>query len=123
MANLDCSELMTDPDFVDDISIITRFTQVNYLGENIIKETEQFTVGSVQPASYVEIQKLPEAMRVADVSSFWVKGDLIVASNPGEYPSILVFKGRRYQVQKIADWSNFGQGYQSGTCIVERPAP
>lgn len=121
MAQIDVSDLMTDPDFVDPVQLISRTTQVNSRGENVLTETAQNTVGSVQPASYRTVQKLPEAMRVANVYSFWVKGT-IVASEPGKYASVLVFRGVRYQVQTVADWSNFGRGYTEGTCIAENPA-
>ncbi len=121
MAQIDVTDLMTDPDFVDPVLLITRTPRVDDYGRNIFTEQTQHTVGSVQPASYRTVQKLPEAMRVANVSSFWLKGT-IIASAPGKYSSILVFKGMRYQVQTVADWSNFGQGYTEGTCVAEMPS-
>lgn len=121
MAQIDVSSLLSDPDFVDPVQLVTRTSQKNSLGENIISSTTVQTVGSVQPASFKVVQKLPEALRVADVSSFWLRGT-IIATAPGKYSSILVFKGKRYQVQTVADWSNFGEGYTEGTCVAEVPA-
>jgi hypothetical protein len=120
MAQIDVSDLLSDPDFVDPIQVITRRPSVNSLGENYLKETTLNSIGSVQPASFKTVQKLPEAMRVANVSSFWFKGK-IQASAPGVYSSILVFHGIRYQVQTVADYSNFGAGYTEGTCVAEKP--
>lgn len=121
MAQTDVTELLSDPDFVDDISVVTRTPYVDSLGQNHINESTINSVGCVQPASFKTVQKLPEAMRVANVSSFWFKG-IIVATAPDLYSSILVFKGQRYQVQTVADWSNFGAGYTEGTCVAEIPA-
>lgn len=121
MALVDVTELLSDPDFVDPIEVITRVPSVNSLGENYLAESVVSSIGSVQPADFGTVQKLPEEMRVADVSSFWFKGR-IIATAPGRYSSILVFRGQRYQVQTVANWSNFGQGYTEGTCIVEVPA-
>jgi hypothetical protein len=121
MANVDVSDLLSDPDFVDPIQVITRYETVNYLGEQSFAEQVLNTFGSVQPANYRTVQKLPEALRVANVSSFFFKGD-IIASEPGKYSSILVFRGQRYQVQTVADWSNFGRGFTEGTCVAEVPA-
>lgn len=121
MAQIDVSELMSDPDFVDPIQVVTRVPRVNSLGEVSFFESVLKSVGSVQPADFKVVQKLPDALRVANVSSFWFKG-IIIASAPGKYSSILVFKGVRYQVQTVADWSNFGAGYCEGTCIAEVPA-
>lgn len=112
---------MTDPDFVDDIDVITRTPYVNSKGENVIQESTVSSCGSVQPADYQAIQKLPEAMRTENVSQFWFKGD-IIASAPGKYSSILVFRGKRYQVRTVEDWGNFGEGYSAGVCVVETPA-
>lgn len=121
MANVDVSELLSDPDFVDPIQVITRFPRINSYGEQSVSESVIDTYGSVQPANYRTIQKLPEGMRVANVCSFFFKGR-IVASEPGKYASVLVFRGERYQVQTVGDWSNFGNGYTEGTCVAEVPA-
>lgn len=121
MGQIDVSDLLSDPDFVDPIQVITRITQVNELGQTVFQDHVLNTIGVVQPASYATVQKLPDAMRVANLCSFWFKGK-IVASEPGTYASILVFRGVRFQVQTVADWSNFGQGYTEGTCVAEKPS-
>lgn len=121
MAQIDVTELMSDPDFVDKICLVTRVPSINNFGENILKETTFDTYGSVQPATGKVLSRLPEELRVANLSSFWFKGT-ITASSPGKYSSVLVFKGMRFQVQTVNDWSNFGQGYCEGTCVAEVPA-
>lgn len=121
MAQLDVSDILLDPDFVDKIELVTRKPSVNSLGENSVEEKAQKTIGSVQPASGRVIARLPEAMRVANISSFWVKGS-IIASAPGKYSSILVFKGNRYQVQTVMDYTNWGAGWCEGTCVAEAPS-
>lgn len=121
MAQIDVSELVSDPDFTDAMQVISRVPTVNALGENTLVETTFDSFGSVQPASGRTIQRLPDALRVANVSSFWFKG-AIVASAPGQYPSILTFRGVRYQVQLVFDWSNWGAGYTEGVCVAEVPA-
>jgi hypothetical protein len=121
VAQINVTELLCDPDFIDAMALISRVPTVDSFGEVHLAETTVNTFGSVQPASGRTIQRLPEAMRVANVSSFWVKGK-IVASEPGKYSSILVFKGTRYQVQTVMDWSNWGEGWCEGTCVAEKPA-
>lgn len=121
MGQIDVTDILGDPDFVDDVCLIQRTPFVNSLGENSLKENQINTVGCVQPATGRVLQRLPEALRVGNVSSFWLKAE-IIASEPGKYSSILVFKGKRYQVQTVFDWSNFGQGYTEGTCVAELPS-
>lgn len=122
MADLDVTELLSDPTFVDPIKVITRVPTVNSKGENTLFESSRDTIGSVQPASGKTLMRLPEAMRVANVSSFWVKGE-IVTSAEGKYPAQLAFRGRRFNVQLVFDWTNAGSGWSEGTCIAEVPAP
>lgn len=121
MAQIDVSELMTDHDFVDKMVQIKRVPAIDLYGENTLTETPIQTVGSIQPASNKVIQRLSENLRVANLRSFWIKGD-ITATAPGKYSDILVFRGSRFQVQTVEDWSNFGAGYTEGTCVAEVPA-
>lgn len=110
---------MNDPLFVDKVTLITRVSQVNGKGENVINETCLESFGTVQPASGKTMQRLPDALRVANVSSFWFKGEITAQ---GKYPSILVFNGRRFQVQILFDWNNWGGGWTEGTCVAEVPS-
>ena len=118
MANVDVSDLLSDPDFVDPIQVITRTPRTNSLGEASFSECVLNTYGSVQPADFKTVNKLPEALRVANVSSFFFKGE-IVATAPGKYSSVLVFRGQRYQLQTVADYSNWGRGFTEGTCVAQ----
>jgi hypothetical protein len=119
MALISVSELMTDPDFVNTVLVITRVSTVNQYGENSLTESTATTVGSVQPANGKEIERLPEALRTKNVRKFWIKGDISTGSSGGGYPAILSFAGKRYQVIQVFDWSNFGQGYNEGLCVAE----
>lgn len=123
MAELGVSELMTDPDFVDAMTLVTARAIVTSRGENLVKESTQISCGSVQPASGHAISRLPQALRVANVSSFWFKG--VIETGEGgktRYPSLFIFRGQRYRVQVVFDWSNWGEGYCEGTCVAENPA-
>lgn len=122
MARIDVSELMHDPDFVDEIERIRRISRTDHLGNNIIDETLIKAVGSVQAATGKAIQRLPEAERLENLSSFWFQGEIVTGGGTGLYPDVLVFKGRRYQVKTVFDWTNWGQGWCEGLCVAEVPA-
>jgi hypothetical protein len=119
VAQINVTEVLVDPDFVDAMQLINRRPRVNSLGENMLADVETInSFGSVQPASGKVLQRLPEALRSTNVCSFWFKGK-IIASEPGKYASIIVFKGSRFQVQSVMDWSNWGEGWTEGTCVAE----
>lgn len=121
MAQIDITELLTDPDFVDPIVIISRFSLVNDFGENVLTESPFKSVGSVQPADSKTIERLPEALQSADVRSFWVKGE-ISSGGKNKYPDIIFFRGQRFQVQSAAPWLNWGAGWSHGVCVGEKPS-
>ena len=120
MGKIDVSELLADPDFVGPLTLIHRTPTVDQYGNNQLVEVGLQTNGSVQPASGKTLQRLPDALRVADVSSFWLKGK-IVADGCNQYPDIIVFQKQRYAVQTVLDWTNWGEGWCEGTCIREKP--
>lgn len=121
MALVDVTELLTDPDFVDALTLIARVTTVNSKGENVLSEQSFCSIGSVQPATGKTLQRLPEALRLADVSSFWIKGKVPV-DGVDVYPDLIVWKNQRYAVQNIQDFTNWGQGWCEGTCVREKPS-
>lgn len=121
MGNIDVSELLLDPDFIDPVTIIRRTPTVDLYGENKLTEQGSPTFGSVQPVSGKTLSRMPEALRILNVMSFWVKG-VIVSDGTCRYPDILVFKGNRFAVQAVFDWTNWGEGWCEGTCIREVPA-
>ena len=121
MAQVDVTELLADPDFIDPIVIIRRTTHVNDFGENKLKEESFPTFGSVQPIDGKTLQRLPDNLRVANQKHFFVKGP-IVSDGTCKYPDVLVRNGVRYAVQAIFDWSNWGAGWSEGTAVQEKPA-
>lgn len=121
MGNVDVSDVLLDPDFVDPLIIIHRKSHVDGGGVNRLEEQGFPSFGTVQPISGKALQRLPDELRVANVQSFWVKGK-IISDGKCQYPDIISYKGNRYAVQIIFDWTNWGAGWCEGTCIRERPA-
>jgi hypothetical protein len=120
MGQIDVSELMADPDFVDALALIRRESVVDDFGKNIIRESKIQTVGCIQPISGKTLQRLPEAMRVVDSQSFWIKGKLVTDGN-GRYSDLIESKGKRFTIQTVFDWSDWGEGWSEGICVREKP--
>lgn len=121
MAQLDVSDLLLDPDFIDEITMIHRTATVNAFGETVLVEASTVTVGSVQPASGKEMKRLPESLQTADVRSFFIKA-AILSDGTSQYPDILVFQGQRFQIQVVQPWLHWGSGWNQGLVIGEVPA-
>ena len=121
MAYIDVTELLSDPDFCDQMIQIKRGSKVNDSGVNVITQQTYCTIGSIQPASGKTLARVPDSLRIEGVSSFWIKGE-ITTDAQGRYTDILVFRNKRYQVRQVFDWTNFGQGWCEGVCVREVPA-
>jgi hypothetical protein len=118
---IDVSDIMSDPEFVQSITLIKRTACIDSFGQNNLTESAKCTVGSVQPISGKALQRLPEALRVANVQSFWLREKIVIDSS-SKYPDVLVKNGKRFIVQVVFDWSDWGAGWTEGTCVAERPA-
>jgi len=118
MSSIDVSEILNDPDFVQELTLIRRSSCVDGYGQNRIAETPICTIGCVQPISGRTLQRLPDAMRNANVQSFWIKQKLVNDSRSA-YPDVIVKQGKRFIVQVVFDWSDWGEGYTEGTCVAQ----
>jgi hypothetical protein len=121
VARIDVTELLADPDFVDEMRVITRTPVISSYGEQTLSETTEITVGSIQSPTGNVLQRLPEALRALNVQSFWVRGRIKADASTSQYPDLLYFAGRYYEVQKVFDWTNWGSGWCEGVCIVRTP--
>ena len=119
MADIDVTELMNDPDFVDSVSLIRR-TQVLSKGENTLTEAAAVpTTMSVQPVTPRDMNLLPEGVKLSEAKLIFFKGTLNSFEADG-YGDVIVHAGTRYTVQATDDYTEWGQGWQKGVAIREK---
>lgn len=118
MANLDVSDLLSDPDFADRGIICERSIQT--IGEDGMAENSltmiKFT-GVVTPDMGDVLERLDEGERI--------KGRITIHSQfplrdgaEGGSADIVVWKDKRYTVTKVSDLTNFGRGFTRASCDV-----
>jgi hypothetical protein len=111
MALLDVSELMTDPDFVMNFSIVRRTPTVNQYGENELTVVSTDTaVGSIQAATGEVAKRLPDGVQLDKFKTVFTKS-VIRADASGSYPDQIIYKGQTYNVFKVYPWEDFGDGW------------
>jgi hypothetical protein len=119
MALIDVSELLTNPDFTNTVTLIRRASSVNSYGENVLTETSSSITAVVQGANTETLERVPEGARLSDLIDVYYKGVLHAESQSG-YADVIVFGGKRYQVfQVIEDFMNFGAGFTKAVCKLE----
>ncbi len=119
MALIDVSELLTDPDFTNTVTLIRRDSTVNTYGENVMTETQSTITAVVQGANTESLERVPEGARLSDLIDVYYKGQL-TAESPSGYADVIVWGGKRYQVfEVVEDFMNFGAGFTKAVCKLE----
>lgn len=119
MALIDVTDLLTDPDFTDPITIISRTSTVDAHGENQLADTSRAAVAVVEAASGETLKRLPAGAVVSDYITVYTNEHL-VADSPGGYADVVQWQGKRYQVQVVTDWTNWGPGWTQADCLIEK---
>lgn len=102
---IDVSELMTDPDFAQTITL-RRPKGTAFANEGVATvsyEPDRKMSAVVQPARPSDAQLLPEGVNLSDVVSIWSRTDLRISGNDGAISDVLVVRGRSYRVIQRED--------------------
>jgi len=119
MASLDVSFLLTDPDFTDRVTRITRSSTINQWGEQQLAEIQDTITVVVQGTTSDTLNRLPDVANLSLGIEVWYKGQLNVEA-AGGYSDLIVWQGRRYQVVALLeDLMNWGQGWTHAACTME----
>lgn len=114
---IDVSELMTDPDFVQPVTIMRRTDTVGTDGLTIVLETAfPGVLASVQPAGGDTLALLPEALRVGGVLSIWTAFSLRQASGTALSDEV-IWRGARYVVMTLTDWGLPQNGFYEAALV------
>jgi len=119
MARIDVSDIVGDPDFQDRVTLIRRTSVINSLGRNVLAESSSTVSMVVQPAKPDDLKRLPDSVRRSDAINVWYRGTLSSDAG-GVYPDIIVWGGKRFQVQTsdpFGNWAN-GNGYTESICSL-----
>lgn len=121
MAAIDVSDIVSDPDFQDIVTLKRRTSTVNTYGENVLSETSASVYMVIQPASPDDLQRLPDSVRRRDAVTAYYQGTLSADIADGAYPDVIVWNGKRYQVQTADPYNNWGNGYARAICSLIAP--
>jgi len=119
MARIDVSELMVDPDFIMNFTIIRRVPTINTYGENSLTETPVSAVGSIQAATAETAKRLPDGVQLSKFKTIFTKA-VILADSAGNYPDQIEWKSQRYNVFQVTPWEDFGAGWYMVDCELQK---
>ena len=119
MASLDVTEILCDPDFMDQITG-TRFSQtVDTHGRSTNTTTPLSFWGVVTSDSGDVLERLATGERI--------KGNIIIhsmfllrdGSGQGQTADEVVFLGQTYTVAQVNSYSHFGRGFTAASCDIK----
>jgi|SRR6185437_708448 galactose-6-phosphate isomerase len=123
MALLDVvSDVLFDPLFMDDITVIRSQRSVNVQGLTVDTPGYYYSTGCVQPTPGRDLEQLPEAERTG-VFVTVVTPFRLFPLTATTAPDQIVWQQKNYRVKHVADWSNFGQGFVSAICQLVDMVP
>lgn len=115
---IDVSDLLLDPDFAQQLTVYTRSATVNQYGENELTETTKIITASVQAGDGEMLNRLPHGAQLRDWITVYSKYHF-TTDGSGRYADIVLWEGKRYNVQLLTDYSNWGDGYTMADCLLE----
>lgn len=108
---IDISELITDPDFCQDFQIIhSASTWSN--GVLATQETVVDVTGVAVPVTGKDIDIQIESDRANNLMTFYTEEELKVSPDDS-ISDFVLFKGKRYKLLKVKNYSDFG--FYAGT--------
>jgi hypothetical protein len=118
MALLDVSELLSDPDFADDFTILRSVRTVDNTGRTVDTPGAYYSYGCIQPAKEAQLKQLPELERVGSFISV-VTPFRLLALTSTTAPDQIIWRCGTYRVKVVRDWTNFGEGFVEAICELE----
>ena len=109
MAELDVTEILSDPDLVDDIIVIRSVRSVGMNG--IVTDTPGtfFTFGSLQPTPASTLRMLPESVRINGFITV-VSPFRFVPLTDTTAPDQVIWHNKTYRCRSCEDWTDWGLG-------------
>lgn len=119
MALLDVSDIVLDPDFMDSGLIRHRASEtVGINGRASEIEADQAFAAVVTSDSGEMLARMPDGSRVS--GAIMVHTTLDLTPGKGDAPADeITWQGRRYTVERLADYSHFGTGFNAAICALK----
>lgn len=122
MPLLDMSDVLSDPDFLDNTLVLTRQTQVDTGHGRVRNESATMPFSGVVSMDAGSIaRRVPEGQYVTGsilvytVTRLRLKGDDVDAD-------LVDWHGTRYRVEHLGDYTGYGAGFVWAVCEPLKPA-
>jgi hypothetical protein len=112
---IDVSDLLLDPDFVETIQLLRRAEVIGANGRMTTTNTSHNIIASVQPQTDQPMIRGPDQQNlpqlIAVITKFRLRG-----ISPGFQPDLVLWNDTTFVVNKVYNWSHYGAGFVKGEC-------
>lgn len=121
MPLLDVSDVITDPDFGERVTVQRRSAAAGSNGRPTVQTSSSTISAVVIPQSDLPLQRGPDQQSLPKLiqvhTTFRLRSASTDPQSGIEYqPDLIVWKGDSFQVNRVYDFSSFGAGFVSADC-------
>lgn len=119
MAELDVSEVITDPLFTSPVTLVKTVETYDEYGNPVWGDLMTSDLDAVVTSDMKTIERVPDALRRTGMILVRFMVDNAPENFRGVGYDAVIYRGRRFVVKDCADYSQFGQGFFRMICWPE----
>ncbi len=121
MADLDFSDVLSSPEFLDTISVFGAVDTIGADGRAVLLSSVTTTYSAIVVPGRADLHRLDDGSRVSAFIEIYLNGTLSIggrrAGDASERPAdIVTWHGSQYVVAMVEDYSAFGEGFIKASC-------
>lgn len=122
MPDIDLTDLLSDPDFAEELTVIRRRQVIDTVTGISTAQSNQVRpspIGVVIPQADLPIQRGPDQQALPRLIEVHTNFRLRSASTDGGrtyLPDFIVWNGDNFYVNRVYDYSKFGRGFVQADC-------
>jgi hypothetical protein len=99
-------------------TVYRTFRAANDYGRGETEETELDVAGEVQPTDGGDLERLDAGDRARESVTVWCATPLSAGGDNSE-PDEIEYRGTRYIVRSVRDWTDYGAGFCRAVCVAQ----
>lgn len=119
MARIDVTEVLLDPDFLDDTLVCERQIQTVSKGGVASNDPQSIAFAGVVTAGKGDVLNRLSGGERIEGDILIVTRFKLIAGDDGISADVVLWNNRRYTVRSIADYTNYGRGFVAASCEIQ----
>lgn len=118
MAQLDVSDILTDPEFMDRFTVVRNLQTINDKGRAVNTEDQTPARGVITANNGMQLNRQPDGSLVNGAITIHTRYRLISGAD-GRDADEVIWQCTRYIVDNVSDYSHYGRGFVAASCVIK----